>query len=179
MREKKQRVDDLLKIRIDGAQAWDAVDFVRSRESGEEAADPWKLDEGEKPLSEARIAALLAEADRLILESVRSDPSEMVARQIVQRRNLYARALQNGELSVALGCLRDEAALLGLYPTRTNSVLTHESRLAEIAVAIEGTGAQAGAGQPGAEGTEGSRSVPEVTGGELRGPEEERGGTPT
>src|SRR5581483_775477 len=146
----RRRVEEVLRIRIDGAQAWDVAEYVREHECGDQAADPWKLADGEKPLSEAQIGRLIRQADRQILESVRGDLGQLVARQLVQRRTLFARAVNNGELSVALACLRDESNLLGLYngaetPGRKLSDEGREGRVTRIVEAIEGPSTETGA----------------------------------
>jgi hypothetical protein len=43
---------------------------------------------------------------------------KLLRRHLAQRRTLYARAVNNGELRTALAVARDEAELLGLYPAR-------------------------------------------------------------
>jgi hypothetical protein len=113
--KRQQQLEEILRIRIDGAQSpWDVRDYVRERESGAEAAEPWKLEKGQPPLTDAQIAKLVTNADALILKAAHDDLDVLVARQVMQRRALYARAVNNGELTVALACIRDEAKLLGL-----------------------------------------------------------------
>jgi hypothetical protein len=58
----------------------------------------------------------LARADRLVAESCRASRKKLMRRHLAQRRSLYAKACLQGDVKAALAVLRDEAALLALYP---------------------------------------------------------------
>jgi hypothetical protein len=112
----QRRVDDLLRIRLDGAQWWDIREFVREKE--QEQGSAWFLAEGEEPLSDSQIRRYQQKADKLVYESHERSRRKLFRRHLAQRRNLFARAATSGELSVALAVLKDEAELLGLYPPK-------------------------------------------------------------
>jgi hypothetical protein len=111
-----RRVDDILRIRLDGAQFWDVREFVREKEK--EQGSAWFLADGETPLSESQIRRYQQKADALMAESHERSRKKLLRRHLAQRRNLYARATTTGDLRTALACLRDEGELLGLYDRR-------------------------------------------------------------
>jgi hypothetical protein len=111
-----RRVEDILRIRLDGAEWWDVVQFVRENQSEQTSA--WFVAEGEKPLSEAMIRKYQERADKLLIESHEKSRKKLLRRHLAQRRNLFARAVTTGELATALRCLDSEAALLALHTPR-------------------------------------------------------------
>jgi hypothetical protein len=111
-----RRVDDILRIRLDGAQFWDVREFVREKEK--EQGSAWFLADGETPLSDSQIRRYQQKADRFMAESHERSRKKLLRRHLAQRRNLYARATTTGDLRTALACLRDEGELLGLYDRR-------------------------------------------------------------
>lgn len=112
----EQRITDLLRIRLDGAEWWDVVEFVRMREA--EPGNAWSVPDGGIPLSEGMMRKLLARADKMVQTSHVRSRRILVRRHLAQRRNLYAKAVLSSEYRVALACLQDEAQLLGLYPEK-------------------------------------------------------------
>jgi hypothetical protein len=112
----ERRVGEMLRIRLDGAERWDIVDYIRSKEC--EAGSAWELKAGASPLSEAMIWKLLERADALIHESHSRNRKQLFRRHLAQRRNLYAKAVLAGDLRTALACVKDEAEMLGLYPAK-------------------------------------------------------------
>jgi hypothetical protein len=111
----RRRVEEVLRIRLDGAEFWDTCEFVREQEAKEGSA--WHLAEGDKPLSDSQIRRYIARADNIIAESGRASRKRLLRRHLAQRRNLYAKAVLQGDVKAALAVLRDEAALLDLYPS--------------------------------------------------------------
>jgi hypothetical protein len=109
-----RRIDDVLRIRLDGAQFWDLCGFVREKESEEGSA--WLLPLGATPLSESQIRRYQAEADALIVSAHERSRKVLFRRHLAQRRHLYAKACLAGDVAAALNCLKDEAKMLGLYP---------------------------------------------------------------
>jgi hypothetical protein len=114
------RVTELLRIRLDGAEFWDVREYVRERE--QEDGSPWRLAEGQKPLSDSQLWRYLARVDRLIAASCRASRKKLLRRHLAQRRALYAKAVSQGDTRAALACVRDEAELLGLYPPKRTEV---------------------------------------------------------
>jgi hypothetical protein len=111
-----RRVDDLLRIRLDGAEFWDVCKFVRAGEAEEGSA--WELPEGATPLSDSQIRRLMAKADRAVEASHVRSRRKLMRRHLAQRRNLHAKSVLAGDYRTGLACLRDEAELLGLYPPK-------------------------------------------------------------
>jgi hypothetical protein len=109
----RRRVEEILRIRLDGAEWWDCCEFVREKE--QEPGSAWHLADGDKPLSEASLRRYLAKADQLIAESCRASRKKLLRRHQAQRRNLYAKAVSAGDYRTALAVLKDEAELQGLY----------------------------------------------------------------
>jgi hypothetical protein len=89
-------------------------EYVREKEA--EAGSAWHVAYGEKPLSDAMIRKYQEKADRVVWRSHENSRKKLLRRHLAQRRNLYAKAVSQGDVRAALACVRDEALLLGLYP---------------------------------------------------------------
>jgi hypothetical protein len=112
------RVDDLLRIMLDGAEeCWDWCEYVREKQT--DADSPWFVPERRKPLSYSQIRRYVGKVDKLIAASCRASRKKLLRRHLAKRRNLYAKAVSQGDIRAALACLQDEAELTGLYPPRT------------------------------------------------------------
>jgi hypothetical protein len=112
----EQRVNEILRVMLDGAQCWDLVDFVREREA--DATSPWHVGEGDTPLSYPQIRRYVGKAKDLIAKSGQGERQELLLRHLAQRRSLFAKAVNMGDVRAALAVLQDEAALCNLYPAR-------------------------------------------------------------
>jgi hypothetical protein len=112
----ERRVEELLRIRLDGAEFWDLREYVREKEKEEGSA--WHLAPGATPLSDSQIRRLASRADALIAASRERSRRKAVRLHLARRRNLYAKAVLQGDIRTALAVLRDEAELLDLYPAR-------------------------------------------------------------
>jgi hypothetical protein len=125
---KQQRIEEILSIVLDGAQApHDLRAFVREKES--EEGSVWYLQDGQNPLSDSQIRRYAAEADKLIAESCRASRKKLIRRHRARRENLYAKAVLSGDLRTALAVLRDQAELEALYPPKDAET---ERRLAAV-----------------------------------------------
>jgi hypothetical protein len=113
--QSQRRVDDILRIRLDGAEFHDVREFVREKEA--EAGSAWFLPDGESPLSDSQIRRYQQKADEVMLASCEQSRKKLRKRHLAQRRNLYARALTTGDIRTALACLDSEAKLLKLFPS--------------------------------------------------------------
>jgi hypothetical protein len=120
-----RRTEDLLRIRLDGAQWWDIRDYVRAKEGEKDSA--WFRRRGSKPLSDSQIRRYQARADELVERSFERNRRRLFRQHIAKRRNLFARAVTTGDIRTALAVLQDEAKLTRLYPADTV-----EKRLAEL-----------------------------------------------
>jgi hypothetical protein len=111
----RRRVEELLRIRLDGAELWDIREYVREKEAEEGSA--WHLAAEQKPLSDAQLYRYLERVDSHIAESCKAGRRKLLRRHLAQRRNLYTKAVLQGDVKAALAVLRDEAQLLDLYPS--------------------------------------------------------------
>jgi hypothetical protein len=111
------RVNDLVNIILDGAVLpFDLCEFVREQEKA--AGSPWFLAEGDKPLSYSQIRRYAARAQTVIEDTTRTSRKRLLRTHVAQRRHLYAKAVNQGDLRAAAGILKDLAELQGLYPAR-------------------------------------------------------------
>jgi hypothetical protein len=112
----QQRTDELVMIRLDGAQWWDVVQYVSEKST--ESGSCWEVKPGGKSLSERQLRNYVTRADCIIRASVNEKRSRTIRRHLAQRANLYAKAVNAGDVRTALAVLRDEAELRGLYPPK-------------------------------------------------------------
>ncbi len=112
-----RRVEELVRVLLDGAEeSWDVCEFVRDQEK--EPGSAWEVKDGEKPLSYSQIRRYVVKADKLIGESCRASRKKLLRRHLAKRRNLYAKAVSQGDVRAALAVLDSEAKLLDLFPTK-------------------------------------------------------------
>ncbi len=112
--QKRRRVEEVLKIRLDGAEIWDVREYVREKE--QEKGSLWELPPDGKPLSDSQLWRYMADADKLIAESCRASRKKLIRRHLAQRRNLFAKAVSAGDYRTGLAIGKDKAELEGLYP---------------------------------------------------------------
>lgn len=127
-----RRVEELVRILLDGAEpGWDICEFVREKE--QEKGSVWQLAPGAKPLSASQIRRYVARAYKLIGESGRAQTKKLLRRHLAQRRNLYAKAVSQGDIRAALACLDSEAKLAGLIDHEMNRLVEAlQKEIAEI-----------------------------------------------
>lgn len=126
-----RRVAELLRIILDGAQGWDICEYVRENE--QEKGSVWEVPEGGKPLSDSQIRRYAARASQLIAESTRAHRKKLLRRHLAKRRNLYAKAVNQGDIRAALACLDSEAKITGLFEDElTRQIEELERQLQEI-----------------------------------------------
>src|SRR5262245_17333502 len=109
----RARVDDILRVLLDGAQPWDIRQYVSERETSGEA--PWTVADGSKPLSERQISRYIRRAERQMAEGARTNRKRLMRYHVARRQALYARSVNKGDERTALAVLRDLAELEGLY----------------------------------------------------------------
>jgi hypothetical protein len=103
--EVRQRVDEVLKLRLGGAEFHDIVQY---------ASDP----ERSWQVSERQLWNYIAAADALCKERFDAKADHLLARHLLQRRALFAHAMAAGDYLTALAVLKDEAELEALYPPK-------------------------------------------------------------
>lgn len=124
------RIEDVLRIRLDGAEFWDVREYAR--EKCAEDGSPWHT-EGGKCLSDGQLFRYIARADKLIGESCRSSRKRLLRRHLAQRRNLYGKATNSGDVRAALACLDSEAKLVGLFDAPSKPAKNEAGTPAEVA----------------------------------------------
>jgi hypothetical protein len=97
------RVEEILRIRLDGAQYHDVLQY--SAEKG------WNL-------KERQLREYMRRADTLLVERQDKNRKQVIARHLAQRTALYARAVNAADYRTALAILSDDAKLRGLYPEK-------------------------------------------------------------
>jgi hypothetical protein len=105
--ETQQRVEEVLRIRLMGAELWDIRQHASEQGWG---------------VSDRQLYRYVAAADKLLAQSLERDREKLLNRHHAQRRALLARALEVSDLRTALAVVKDEAELLGLYPARRHEL---------------------------------------------------------
>jgi hypothetical protein len=96
----RQRVEEVLRIRLDGAEMHDIVQYAAEKGWG---------------VGERQLWNYVRATDQLLAERLEKDRDKLLARHVAQRRALYARALNAADYRTALAVAKDEAELQGLY----------------------------------------------------------------
>ena len=100
--EIRRRVEEIVRLRLAGAELVpDIVQYAASQN--------WQV-------RRRMLWNYVDRADRIIARGVEKDRQKLLARHLRQRRLLFARALEQGDIRAALAVARDEAELEALYP---------------------------------------------------------------
>lgn len=97
------RVEAVLRLLIAGAQYHEIRQYATKQ--------GWDV-------SERQVRRYIASANDQLAGLGEARRERLLDRHLVQRGNLYARAVQAGDLGTALRVLQDEAELLGMYPPK-------------------------------------------------------------
>lgn len=98
----RNRVEDVLKIILLGGEIHDLREWALENK--------WRVCDG-------TLYRYQAKALDLCRERIEKDHDKLFARHLMQRRTLYARAMEVADLRTALAVVKDEAELQGMYPT--------------------------------------------------------------
>src|SRR5262245_45284320 len=101
--EVMRRVEEVFRLRLGGAEFHDILQHAAAPEQN------WGV-------AERQIWNYIAAADKLMKERFDAKAEHLLARHLLQRRQLYAHAMGAGDFGTALRVLQDEAKLEGLYP---------------------------------------------------------------
>lgn len=101
--EVKRRVHEVFKLRLGGAEFADIREYASALEQS------WNV-------SDSQIWRYIQSADELCEKYFDAKARHLLARHLLQRRQLYAHCLSAGDFRTALSVLKDEAELEGLYP---------------------------------------------------------------
>ena len=116
--EVARRVDEVLRIRLDGAQYHDVLQYVT--ENG------WNL-------KERMIREYMARADDLLIARQDKDQAKLIAMHLARREAMLARAINAADYRVALSILDSMAKLQGLV---VDKVRVEEVTQVEVKVEI-------------------------------------------
>jgi hypothetical protein len=97
------RVEEVLRIRLDGAQFHDVVHFASEKGWG---------------VSDRQVATYIRRADDLLVERQDRSRARTIARRVAQREALFARCINAADYRTALAILTDLDKLRGLYPEK-------------------------------------------------------------
>jgi hypothetical protein len=101
--EVAQRVEEVFRLRLGGAEFADIRQFASAPERN------WSV-------SDRQLWRYISAADKLVKERFDAKADHLLARHLLQRRPLYAHAVGAGDFSTALRILDSEAKLEGLFP---------------------------------------------------------------
>jgi hypothetical protein len=101
--EVMKRVEEVFKLRLGGAEFADIREYAAAPEQA------WGV-------SDTQLWRYISAADKLMKERFDAKADHLLARHLLQRRQLYAHAMGAGDFNTALRVLQDEAKLEGLYP---------------------------------------------------------------
>src|SRR5262245_7148984 len=97
----RQRVNEVLKLRLGGAEFPDIREYAAAPEQG------WGV-------GDSQLWRYIKAADALCKDYFDPRAENLLARHLLQRRQLYAHAMSAGDFRTALAVLKDEAELEGL-----------------------------------------------------------------
>jgi hypothetical protein len=98
------RVQEVLQARLGGASFHDLQNLA--------------VEKGWAPISDRQLWRYVEAADARMAEHFAEDRENIFRRHVLQRRRLFALALQDGDTRTALAILRDEAELYQIYPPK-------------------------------------------------------------
>lgn len=144
------RVEQILRIRLDGAQ------FHEIREYAE--AQKWGV-------SDSMLRKYITKADELLVERRDTRVRRRKALHLARRESMYARSVQAADYRTALACLQDMAKFEQLYEDNKGLAKQVAELLARLAGAEGGTDEPAKDSRPGEEAGGGVGSEAEGEGG--------------
>lgn len=111
-----RRVEEVVRIRLDGAEFWDVREYVHEKER--EAGSAWERPPGGAPMCDDMVRRYMRKADRVCAQAARVRLPGLLRRHVAMRDNLYAKSVLAGDYRTALAVLADTDRLLGLYPDK-------------------------------------------------------------
>jgi hypothetical protein len=148
----QQRVEEIFRLRLGGAEFHDIREYADATADQEgKPRQPWGV-------SDTQLRRYIAKADALCKERFDAHAPYLLNRHLLQRRRLFAHAMEVGDYKTAHAVLKDEADLEGLYQRHEKPERPLEAFLASLppeiaralraalAAAIPGGGPQGGPG---------------------------------
>ncbi|HYH64644.1 MAG TPA: hypothetical protein VD866_08120 [Urbifossiella sp.] len=167
-----ERVEMVLRVRLDGAQFHDVRGFANDTDADGKAdaargGPAWNVTDDD-------VWQLIDRADALTVSRAEQNRARAYAMAVARREALYARALSAGDYSAALACLRDIAQLQGTYPKVAELVKVIKEQAATLTELeadrdrprlTDGNGEEAGAEGPPGEAVAGGEAEGDEAGG--------------
>jgi hypothetical protein len=113
--EVQRRVNEVLKLRLGGAEFPDIREYANAPEQG------WNV-------SDSQVWRYIRAADALCQDYFDARAEHLLSRHLLQRRQVFAHAMGAGDFRTALAVLQDEAKLEGLYPPHKVAPTTPDGR---------------------------------------------------
>jgi hypothetical protein len=112
-------------IMLDGGELHDIREYASSQDN-DTGKVPWGV-------SERQLFRYMEQAWQVISDRAERRQDKIVARHLLTRRRLYAKAVEQGDLRLALHVQRDLAELEGAYPAKTPEAQpTQRGRIEEV-----------------------------------------------
>ncbi len=118
----ERRIEEVMHIILLGGEMHDLREYAREKK--------WNV-------ADSTLYRYMADALELCRARVEKDRDKLIARHLMQRRSLYARAMEANDLRTALAVVKDEAELYGLYPA-AKVEHEHGGKLAIVEEIIDG-----------------------------------------
>jgi hypothetical protein len=110
--EVQQRVEAIFQLRLGGAEFHDIREYAgATTDEDGKPREPWGV-------SDTQLRRYIAMADELYVKRFDAQAKHLRARHLLQRRRLYAHAMEMSDIRTALAILKDEAELERLYEAR-------------------------------------------------------------
>jgi hypothetical protein len=136
----RQRVAEVFRLRIGGAEFHDLREYADAPERN------WGV-------SDTQLRRYVAMADALCKERFDARAEHLLARHLLQRRQLYAHAMGAGDFGTALRVLQDEAKLEALYPKPEDDLRREVEELKRMLLEAKGNDGDGGGGTEGGAGS--------------------------
>ena len=121
---------EIVQLRLNGAQWYEVLEWIRTREAEpvteKNPANCWT---SEYKLSLASVFWYIGEADKIISELAEINRDRAYKKHLAQRQNLYAKAVNMGDIGNALRVLDSMAKLQDLFPSNSKSDQTGGSQI--------------------------------------------------
>ena len=105
--ELRQRVNEVLQMRLAGAEFYDIAQHAEENGWGVGARQLWRY---------------ITEADARLDCILEKDREKLVKRHLAQRHALYARCIAVADYRTCLAILKDEGEMLGLYAAKKHEI---------------------------------------------------------
>lgn len=157
------RVQEVLALLVAGATRMDVLRYASSpSKPGEQGtARPWGL-------TNRQVDTYIYRAHKLIEAQAEKDRGRLLRLHMTQRQDLYARAVNSGDVRAALAVVKDVDELLGFYPAK-GIELTGELALRHLAEKVKGLSNEQLVALLGTAGTESNGAESAGSGSEVEG----------